>query len=109
MLPTTVIVLNCESELQWNSQDWRPDFHAANPTFPRWFADHRQDLTLQLKDISIPVLLLWGDADPISQVAVGQRLASLLARSTLHVIQGANRLQCPAFSAARAGWRRTIA
>jgi pimeloyl-ACP methyl ester carboxylesterase len=73
------------------AQDWRPDFHAANPTFPRWFADHDQNLTpLQLNDIRIPVLLLWGDADPVSPVAVGQRLASMLPRSALHVISGGN-------------------
>ncbi len=70
------------------AQDWRDVFHATNPTFPRWFADYKEDLTEQLKKIDIPVLLLWGDADPISPVAVGQRLASLLSRPELHVIQG---------------------
>jgi pimeloyl-ACP methyl ester carboxylesterase len=71
------------------AHDWRLDFHAANPTFPRWFADHEQHLTpLELQRIAIPVLLLWGDADAISPVAVGRRLAALLPRSTLHVIAG---------------------
>lgn len=70
------------------AQDWRESFLTANPTFPRWFTDDKEDLTEQLKKIDIPVLLLWGDADPISPVAVGQRLASLLPRAELHVIGG---------------------
>lgn len=32
--------------------------------------------------------LLWGDADPISPVAVGQRLAALLPQAQLHVFAG---------------------
>jgi pimeloyl-ACP methyl ester carboxylesterase len=70
------------------AQEWRESFQAANPTFPRWFADYKEDLTEQLKKINMPVVLLWGDADPISPVAVGQRLASLLPRAELHVIRG---------------------
>jgi pimeloyl-ACP methyl ester carboxylesterase len=70
------------------AQDWREAFHAANSTFPRWFADYKEDLTEHLKKISIPVLLLWGDVDPISPVAIGQRLALLLPRAELHVIHG---------------------
>jgi len=72
------------------AQDWRASFQDANPTFPRWFADDREDLTEQLQKINIPVLLLWGDSDLISPVAVGQRLASLLPLAELHVIRGGN-------------------
>jgi poly(3-hydroxyoctanoate) depolymerase len=36
----------------------------------------------------MPVLLLWGDADPISPVSVGQRLAALLPRAELMVVNG---------------------
>lgn len=70
------------------AEDWRPAFHAANPRLPRWFADYGEDLTPQLAAIRAPALLLWGDADPISPVAVGERLASLLPRATLHVLPG---------------------
>jgi pimeloyl-ACP methyl ester carboxylesterase len=38
----------------------------------------------------IPTLLLWGDADPISPVQVGQRLAGLLPQSALYVLPGAD-------------------
>jgi pimeloyl-ACP methyl ester carboxylesterase len=34
------------------------------------------------------VLLLWGDADPISPVAVGEKLASKLPHAELIVIAG---------------------
>lgn len=70
------------------AQDWRPDFAAANPNLPRWFLDDRTDLTARLAELRMPVLLLWGDADPISPVRVGQRLAELLPRAELHVIAG---------------------
>ncbi|AVU78595.1 MULTISPECIES: alpha/beta fold hydrolase [Pseudomonas] len=73
-----------------DAQDWRPDFAAANPTLPRWFLDDRTDLTLRLAELRMPVLLLWGDADPISPVRVGQCLAELLPRAQLHVFPGAD-------------------
>jgi pimeloyl-ACP methyl ester carboxylesterase len=71
-----------------DAQDWRPAFHAANPLLPRWFADYTEDLTPKLRAIHAPALLLWGDADPISPVAVGRRLASLLPHAKLHVFPG---------------------
>ena len=72
------------------AQDWRPAFVEANPTLPRWFTDLRLDLTTTIPSINVPSLLLWGDADPISPVAVGERLASLLPQSHLHVFPGGN-------------------
>jgi pimeloyl-ACP methyl ester carboxylesterase len=68
--------------------DWREALHAGAPALPRWFADYHEDLTGQLPKIEVPVLLLWGDADPISPVAVAERLAQLLPRAELHVIPG---------------------
>ena len=69
-------------------QDWRPSFHEANPLLPRWFSTYREDLSPRLSAIGIPTLLLWGDADPISPVSVGRRLAALLPRAELHVFPG---------------------
>ena len=34
------------------------------------------------------MLLLWGDADPISPVAVGQYLAEVFPDADLHVFEG---------------------
>ncbi len=69
-------------------QDWRAAFHAANPTLPDWFATDRQDLSAALGGIRAKILLLWGDADPVSPVAVGRHLASLLPSAQLHIIRG---------------------
>ncbi|MDI3291618.1 alpha/beta fold hydrolase [Polyangium sp. 15x6] len=66
--------------------DWRREFTAQNPHAPRWFLDAREDLTPRLGQIAVPVLLLWGDADPISPVAVGRRLTELLPDAELVVI-----------------------
>ena len=68
--------------------DWRPRSRESYPGLPRWFVDEREDLTERLREIAIPVLLLWGDADPISPVAVGRRLAKLLPSAELIVFEG---------------------
>ena len=68
--------------------DWRPQFERENPGLPRWFLDARDDLTEQLHRVQIPTLLLWGDADPISPVCVGQRLAALLPNAKLLIVPG---------------------
>jgi poly(3-hydroxyoctanoate) depolymerase len=70
------------------SEDWRPAFQKNNPTFPRWFSDYHADLSVELNLINVPVLLLWGDSDPISPVAIGERLRARLSCSRLHVING---------------------
>lgn len=70
------------------AEDWRPAFFKANPTLPRWLADYNEDLSSVVGEIRSPVLLLWGDADPISPVAVGMRLRELLPRSSMHVLAG---------------------
>jgi pimeloyl-ACP methyl ester carboxylesterase len=70
------------------AEDWRADFRKANPSVPDWFIDYKPDLSSAMGSIHAPTLLLWGDADPISPVAVGQRLNGLLPRSRLQVIAG---------------------
>lgn len=72
----------------FDAEDWRPATRAAHPDLPDWFASYHEDLTPRLATLSIPTLLLWGDADPISPVAAGRRLASVLPRAALHVIPG---------------------
>ncbi len=72
----------------WHAEDWRPSFRAANPKAPDWFVDHHEDLSGRIGAIAAPTLLLWGDADPISPVAVGRHLETLLPDSRLHVVHG---------------------
>ena len=71
-----------------HAEDWRPSFWAANPAAPPWFADYHEDLSGRIGSIRAPTLLLWGDSDPISPVAVGTYLQKLLPRSSLHVLHG---------------------
>ena len=68
--------------------EWRATFERQRPELPRWFSDERRDLSARLPELRVPTLLLWGDADPISPVAVGEKLRRLLPRATLRVIAG---------------------
>jgi pimeloyl-ACP methyl ester carboxylesterase len=70
------------------AEDWRASFQAAHPQLPDWFATDSTDLTSRLPELTQPVLLLWGEADPISPVNVGERLAALLPHARLQVIPG---------------------
>jgi pimeloyl-ACP methyl ester carboxylesterase len=68
--------------------DWRPEFERDNPGLPRWFLDASDDMSEALQHVAVPTLLLWGDADAISPVAVGRRLAQLLPNAELVIIRG---------------------
>lgn len=72
----------------FDAQDWRPSFFAANPSLPRWFSTLKEDLSEKLPSLNMPTLLLWGDADPISPIRVGQRLAALIPHADLRVFPG---------------------
>jgi pimeloyl-ACP methyl ester carboxylesterase len=72
----------------FGASDWRTAFRERNPNEPDWFLTERSDLTARLRNVTAPVLLLWGDADPISPVGVGQRLAELLPCAELVVLEG---------------------
>jgi len=67
------------------AEDWRPAVLAEHPALPDWFIGERRDLTPQLPALRMPALLLWGGADPISPLRVGERLASLLPHADLRV------------------------
>lgn len=69
-------------------QDWSADYRRDFPRAAPWITQVREDLSAQIGTIRAPVLLIWGDQDPISPVAVGERLASLLPDATLRVVRG---------------------
>lgn len=73
----------------FGAADWRGDYYRAFPSAAPWIGAPGVDLSDEIKTINAPALLLWGDNDPISPVAVGERLSKLLAGSELHVIAGA--------------------
>jgi pimeloyl-ACP methyl ester carboxylesterase len=71
-----------------DASDWRANYRAEHPAAARWITDDVPDHTDELSAVTAPALLLWGDSDPISPVAVGEHLASLLPNATLHVLAG---------------------
>ena len=66
--------------------DWREDYQ-LNFSVPDWFVRPHIFLDEQLYKIDCPVLLIWGNNDPISPVAVGQYLHGKIVISELHVIE----------------------
>jgi len=70
--------------------DWRAGYGQAYPKAAAWGFAPARDLSAELARIACPVLLLWGGADPISPVAVGERLCDLLPDARLHVTPGAD-------------------
>lgn len=70
------------------ASDWRQEYFEAFPNAARWIEEPTADLSDCLHQISCPTLLIWGDADPISPVAVGERLAELIPNAQLQVIKG---------------------
>jgi len=68
--------------------DWREEYRTEFPRAGAWVTEDRVDHGSELGGLELPVCLIWGDADPISPVAVGQALQARLKRSVLHVIAG---------------------
>lgn len=68
--------------------DWREDYRRNFPNAAGWITETRADHATDLHAITAPVLLLWGDADPISPVAVGRYLAERLRDARLVVVPG---------------------
>lgn len=68
--------------------EWRADYRREFPGAASWITEHREDLSGEIGAIAAPALLLWGDADPVSPVAVGERLVGLLPIATLRIVAG---------------------
>ncbi|MGZ3304234.1 MAG: alpha/beta fold hydrolase [Asticcacaulis sp.] len=68
--------------------DWRPAYLAEYPHANLSILEGCPDMEDELCRIAQPALLLWGDADPISPVAVGERLHRLLPASRLEIVRG---------------------
>ena len=69
--------------------DWRDTFRRLQPDAPSWFLDDRSDVTPELSRITLPTLLIYGDADLIAPPRVGQLLREKLADAQLEIIPGA--------------------
>lgn len=66
--------------------DWRSDYALQMAHLPQWFVQARCDLSPDLSRLRLPVLLIWGGADPISPPAVGRFLQRALPHAELVVI-----------------------
>jgi pimeloyl-ACP methyl ester carboxylesterase len=73
-------------------EDWRPEYAQEYPGAAPWILTVRPDLAARLPRVTAPTLLLWSDADPISPLGVGRRLAELLPRVELAVIPGVDHM-----------------
>jgi pimeloyl-ACP methyl ester carboxylesterase len=70
------------------ASDWRADYRRSYPNAAVWITDSRASPPLPVERIAAPTLLIWGDADPISPVAVGKHLAERIPDARLHVVPG---------------------
>lgn len=52
--------------------DWREEYRAEFPRAAPWVWRERVDYSDRIRTVSAPTCLIWGDADPISPVSVGQ-------------------------------------
>lgn len=68
--------------------DWRTEYRAEYPNAAGWITRDNPDYTAEIGEIRAPTLLLWGDADRISPLAVGEHLLALLPDARLHVVAG---------------------
>jgi pimeloyl-ACP methyl ester carboxylesterase len=66
--------------------DWRPDYRNLFPRAADWITRREASPNLPVERISAPTLLIWGEADEISPVAVGRNLESRIVNARLHVV-----------------------
>jgi pimeloyl-ACP methyl ester carboxylesterase len=68
--------------------EWRDEYRREFPRAAPWVLEERLDYTDSIASVSAPTLLIWGDSDPISPVAVGERLNEMLPNCTLRLVAG---------------------
>ncbi len=68
--------------------DWREDYRRSHPRAAGWITEPRATPSLPVERIVAPTLLLWGDADPISPLAVGRHLRDRIPGAYLQVVAG---------------------
>jgi pimeloyl-ACP methyl ester carboxylesterase len=70
------------------ASDWRASYRKSFPLAASWIYEPRAAGPLPVEKIAAPTLLLWGDADPISPVAVGRHLEARILDARLHIVAG---------------------
>ena len=88
------VVANCENAAggfgitHAQAEDWGREYKREYPNAADWVTRPIPDHSSIIATIDAPTLLVWGDADPISPVSVGERLLELLPDATLRVLAG---------------------
>lgn len=72
----------------YGARDWRPDYRRDHPRAAKWISDPGLAYPNDLRRVTQSTLLLWGGADPICPVAVGEDLARLIPDARLAVVPG---------------------
>jgi pimeloyl-ACP methyl ester carboxylesterase len=72
----------------FGASDWRVDYRNSFPNAAEWIYAPRTAAPLPVERITAPTLLIWGDSDPISPVAVGRHLEKRIPNAQLHVVPG---------------------
>jgi pimeloyl-ACP methyl ester carboxylesterase len=70
------------------ASDWRADYRRSFPKAAAWITNGSPTPPLQVEKIAAPTLLIWGDKDPVSPVAVGRHLAERLPNARLEILPG---------------------
>jgi pimeloyl-ACP methyl ester carboxylesterase len=72
------------------ASDWHGDYRRSFPDAAAWITAPGTAPNLPVERIAAPTLLIWGDSDPVSPVAVGQHLEQRLPNARLHVVPAGN-------------------
>lgn len=70
------------------ASDWRAEYRAEFPHVADWVVNQRPDVSARLGEVSQRCLLIWGDDDPISPLAVGKYFQTHLPDASLIVLPG---------------------
>jgi len=73
---------------RFGASDWRTEYRKQFPRAASWITQPSAAAELPVERIEAPTLLIWGDADPISPIAVGRHLEHRMPDARLHVVQG---------------------
>jgi pimeloyl-ACP methyl ester carboxylesterase len=68
--------------------DWRPNYRKSFPRAAEWITAPGAAPDLPVERITAPTLLIWGDADAISPLAVGRHLERRIPNAQLHLVPG---------------------
>jgi pimeloyl-ACP methyl ester carboxylesterase len=72
----------------YGASNWRTDYRRDYPAAPPWISDENLHFTNDPLLIKQPTLLLWGDADTICPLSVGEKLLRLIPDAYLQIVHG---------------------